>query len=407
MATYKIVLRKNKTKKNGNHPVALRVSQRDKSTYITLRFDCQQAQWEDGASRFNREYPNYRKINKLLGEIEERAENTLETLRLENEHFSLKNFKLHFLEEKESQKKKTISQFIPYFDEIISDLMYSGKVGNAKVYRDTRNSFVKFLGKEHNDFTFRMLTLRVLNKYLVYLRPNGSDGGISIKFRTLRAVYNKAIKEGYADLKSYPFTNFNFGQFKGKKNYEYLNLDEIKKVLNLNIEEYPSLKLARDTFLFSYYLGGMNFTDLIQLEWKHINADKLTYTRSKTKANFRFTMNEICFEIVEYYKSQQNNTKYVFPYILSDGLNEKQIFNRKDKTLKKYNNDLKKIAKAVSIDKKVTSYVARHSFANNLRETGTDKSIISQALGHKNQNITETYLRSLQNELIEDAMSRL
>ncbi len=407
MATYKILLRKNKVKKNGNHPIALRVSKGNNSTYITLKYDCQKEHWEEGASRLNKSYKNYRKVNKILSLVEDKADSILKTLQIENEHFTLHEFTTLYKEGKESEKKRAVSLIIPYMEGIISDLENSNRIGNAKIYRDTKNSFVKFLGNKHKEFTFRKLTLKVLNKYLVYLRPNGSDGGISVKFRTLRAVYNKAIKEGNADSNDYPFREFNFGQFKGKKSYEYLNTEEINKILKLNIDDFPYLKLSRDTFLFSYYMGGMNFTDLIQLEWKNINGSKLTYTRSKTKANFRFTMNEVCQQIIEYYRLEQNDTKYIFPYIKKDNLTEQQIFNRKDKTLKKYNKDLKIIALEADIDKNITSYVARHSFANNLRETGADKSTISQALGHRNQEITEVYLKALDNELIDEAILKL
>jgi integrase len=407
MATSKIIIRKNKIKQNNNYPIALRVSKEDKSTYITLRYDCKENQWEKGASRFNKNYPNYRRINKILGEIEDKADRLLKYLELDNECFSVQDFVSLYKENKEIEKKKRTSLLIPYFNEIIEDLRKSNKIGNAKIYNDTKNSFVKFLGSEHKDFTNRKLTLRVLNKYHVYLSPNYSDGGISIRFRTLRAVFNKAIKEGYADSNDYPFNDFNFGQFKGKKSYDVLTPNEINNILTLNLDKHPYLKLSKDTFLFSYYLGGMNFTDLIQLEWKNIHGDTLRYTRSKTQANFKFRLNTFCQEVIEYYRQITNSTKYVFPYLKRDNLTQIQIFNRKDKTLKKYNKELKVIAELAGISKNITSYVSRHSFANNLRESGADRSVISQALGHKNQQITETYLKELDNELINEAISKL
>lgn len=408
MATFKIILRKNKIKRNGNHPIALRISKGNKSTYFTLKFDCNKNQWEEGASRFNYNYPNYRKVNKILTGIEDKIETVINELKIENEYFTLDDIKNRFREGKSREKRKNTYSFIEYMDEIISDLMDSNKVGNAKVYRDTKNSFIKYLGKDYITLTFKGVNLRLLNKYLVYLRSlNNKDGGIAVKFRTLRAVYNKAIKENYADASDYPFNNFNFGQFKEKRNYEVLDRDEVNRIINLNIENQPQLKLTKDTFLFSYYLGGMNFIDLIQLEWKHIVGDKLAYTRSKTSKNFKFSLNNICQDIIEYYRGQNNSTKYIFPYLTMDNLTQNQIFNRKDKTLKKYNKELKEIAKLSKINKNITSYVARHSFANNLKKSGADKSIISQALGHKSQKVTDVYLRELDNELIDEAIAKL
>ena len=48
----------------------------------------------------------------------------------------------------------------------------------------------------------------------------------------------------------------------------------------------------------------------------------------------------------------------------------KQIENRKKKTRTKYNKDLREIAFHCEIDTNLTSYVARHSFANSLKQMG-------------------------------------
>jgi site-specific recombinase XerD len=84
-----------------------------------------------------------------------------------------------------------------------------------------------------------------------------------------------------------------------------------------------------------------------------------------------------------------------------------QIENRKSKKLKRFNNDLKKIAEIVGIDKPLTSYVARHSFATNLKELGVSTDVISQSMGHQNVSITTAYLKDFDNEVIDDANERL
>ena len=84
-----------------------------------------------------------------------------------------------------------------------------------------------------------------------------------------------------------------------------------------------------------------------------------------------------------------------------------QIENRKAKTLKKYNRDLKEIARVLGIQKSITSYVARHSYATNMRQLGTSPDIISQSMGHKNVSITMTYLRELDSETIDGANKKL
>ena len=81
-----------------------------------------------------------------------------------------------------------------------------------------------------------------------------------------------------------------------------------------------------------------------------------------------------------------------------------QIQNRKHKKLKKFNNDLKKIAKIVGIDKPLSSYVARHSYATNLKQLGVSTDRISQSMGHQNVSITTSYLKDFDNDVIDKSI---
>lgn len=86
---------------------------------------------------------------------------------------------------------------------------------------------------------------------------------------------------------------------------------------------------------------------------------------------------------MDYYGNNSLGTKYVFPILLHDKLTPNQIENRKTKVLKNHNKDLKVIAELAKIVKSVTSYVARHSFANSLKQKGVVTDIISEPLGTK------------------------
>ena len=84
-----------------------------------------------------------------------------------------------------------------------------------------------------------------------------------------------------------------------------------------------------------------------------------------------------------------------------------QIENRKAKKLKQFNSDLKKIAEIVGINKPLTSYVARHSFATNLKHLGTSTDVIGEAMGHSNVEITKAYLKEFGDDVLDDAMDKL
>ncbi|WP_445733795.1 tyrosine-type recombinase/integrase [Mariniflexile sp.] len=81
--------------------------------------------------------------------------------------------------------------------------------------------------------------------------------------------------------------------------------------------------------------------------------------------------------------------------------------NRKHKTLQRYNKELKEIAEICGIDKTLTSYVARHSFANCLKQKGVATDIISESMGHQNLSITQTYLKEFDNSVLDKAIEIL
>jgi integrase len=151
----------------------------------------------------------------------------------------------------------------------------------------------------------------------------------------------------------------------------------------------------------------MNYYDMMKLRWENIDNDKLIYTRSKTKGRFIVKILKPVQDIIDYYRDINRTTNYVFPILLNERLTPMQIENRKSKKLKRFNNDLKKIAEIVGIDKPLTSYVARHSFATNLKELGVSTDVISQSMGHQNVSITTAYLKDFDNEVIDDANERL
>lgn len=144
----------------------------------------------------------------------------------------------------------------------------------------------------------------------------------------------------------------------------------------------------------------------MKLKWSNIVGDRLIYYRNKTNVKFNIKILDPVKEILTYYDNRKINS-YIFPIILNENSTPIQIENRKHKTLKKYNKDLKEISKLCGIEENLTSYVARHSFATNLKQKGVSTDIISEAMGHKNLAITQAYLKELENEVIDDAMSKL
>ena len=81
--------------------------------------------------------------------------------------------------------------------------------------------------------------------------------------------------------------------------------------------------------------------------------------------------------------------------------------NRVHKVLAKVNRELKVLASELEIEADMTTYVARHSFATILKNSGVNISLISEMLGHTDLKTTQIYLDSFENTQMEAGMSNL
>ena len=71
------------------------------------------------------------------------------------------------------------------------------------------------------------------------------------------------------------------------------------------------------------------------------------------------------------------------------------------------NGYLADIGKELGIELKISSYVARHSYATVLKRSGVSTSVISESLGHSSERVTQIYLDSFETGQFNDAMNEL
>ena len=83
---------------------------------------------------------------------------------------------------------------------------------------------------------------------------------------------------------------------------------------------------------------------------------------------------------------------------------ERQVIQQLTKTINKY---MKRIAQKLEIQKDVTTYFARHSFATVLRNSGASMEFISEALGHSDMKTTKSYLAGFEAETIHKTTDAL
>ena len=237
-----------------------------------------------------------------------------------------------------------------------------------------------------------------------------AETSLSVYFRTLRAIFNRAVKDQIVGMNHYPFRDFKISKFDTRTRKRAIDKADIQKIKAINISGKPVVQLSKDVFLFSYYCQGMNLTDLAHLRWSQIVQDRLFYVRAKTGKEFNLKLLEPARQILEYYRpftgSKPDN--YVFPILNAERhITPIQIDNRIHKMNSLINTHLKSMGRTVGIETPLTTYVARHSYATVLKTSGIPIAVISEALGHESEAITHTYLKSFENSVIEEANENL
>ena len=164
---------------------------------------------------------------------------------------------------------------------------------------------------------------------------------------------------------------------------------------------------ARNYFLFSYYCRGINFIDLASLKWNNIVEDELHYIRAKTKEEFRFKLHPAASNILEYYKNLEGNSDagYIFPIIYKRHATLQSIRDRRQKVRTRTNKEMKAFGVSLGIEKPLTTYVARHSYATALRRNGVSKENIGRSLGHDSLKTTDIYLEDIGDPVLDDLIN--
>jgi len=109
--------------------------------------------------------------------------------------------------------------------------------------------------------------------------------------------------------------------------------------------------------------------------------------------------------ILTHYISRNPESEYIFPIVKRDTpfTQEKDI----QWARKRYNRDLKELAKTCGIEKNLTSYVSRHSFATQAMLQQIPLNAISSMLGHSILKTTEIYLKSLPSNVLDEYNTRV
>lgn len=278
--------------------------------------------------------------------------------------------------------KEILEQFRAY---IVVEKNFS--MHTAKAYISDVLSFLIWLEEnnvENVDFNKVREYLRFIYKY------NYKKTTISRKISALRTFYKYLYREHFVDLN--PISGIS-GPKKDKILPKFLTKDEIEQILNnVNIESPAGyrnraiLELLWATGMRISELSGLNYGDL-NLEQNEIRVfgkgakERIVLVSQRAKSYLqRYIQNARSLVAQGFNIGELREDSPVFINNTGYRLNPKTI-----------RNVINSIVEKISLPKKVTPHVFRHSFATYLIENGADLRVVQELLGHASISNTQIY----------------
>ena len=393
----KIILDKRKQKIDKTYPLILRIVHNRKSLSFSLGYSLLEKDWNEKNSEVKKSFMGVSNITRLNKYLQKQRINALDIVNQMQDSGEINNITISELKSRIVHKssKVTFSQFM---EQTINELKKAGRFGYAKSLKDTLQIVMRFRNNE--DITFQELNYKFLIQFENDCYRRGmSVNSLAVFMRTIKMIYNRAIKTGIVKRELYPFTGYTIKTTKTKK--RAVSRDVIGQIEALKLPENTRIWHARNYFLFSFYAMGINFADLARLKVSNLIDGRLEYTRQKTKKEYSIKITDSIQEILNLYIKDQKSDDYIFPVITRIGYPELEYRDVVDKR-RIYNKKLKEISNLCNLETNLTSYVSRHSWATIAKRKGVPVAVISEGMGHEDVKTTEIYLDSFDKEVLDD-----
>lgn len=383
-------------RKDNTFPIIMRLGHFQKTTSIAIGQSIQEIYWNESKSQVRSSYKGTESVkflnNLLLSEVA-KAQEIINRLHFKGEldFLSMKQLKGKIV------RKSKYESFFEYTLETAKDLRTAQRFGTARSYEGLVG-ILKVFNKQ-KDLKFNELNLDFLKRFeRFHLSKEGNtQNGVASYMRTIKAIYNRGIKDDIIEREYYPFLKYQIKLNPTEK--RAIKVEYIKKILELDLAKGHNLFNYRNYFILSYMTMGMSYIDMVFLKKENIVDNRIKFQRRKTSKIYDIKITKQMRVILKFYLSKKKKNDFILPVLKRDTL-ELQ-YRDAQWGLKRYNKGLKQIANLCGIEENLTSYVSRHSFATHALFKNIPLAAISSMLGHSKLSTTQIYLKSLPSDVLD------
>ena len=369
MATIKLAVLKHTKSKDGSYKIRISIGHRSETHYIVTSYSV------NALSEFDNgivvRVPNAHEINiklrNLLNDYEERLE------RIESpEDYTCKELRDLLKSMRTHSSKVTFKQVSEQYQK---ELIEDGRGSYAGMLQNSLRLFFEFTGGDVFLSEIGTITISEFERWLK--RKGVSQTYISMTLSMTRTIVNRAIRMQLVTYSVHPFT---YWKRPADPERELdISVEDVRAIRDAQ----PRLKkqrIARDIFMLSYYLGGINLIDLLEIDFRGVSV--LEYTRHKSRnmklsdKRISFTLQPEAKELISKWMNR-NTGRLDFGY----------KFSYKN-FLAYVTRSIKSLAKDIDIQdyRKVCYYTARKSFVQHGFDLGISLEVLEYCIGQSVKN---------------------
>lgn len=391
MATFKAEVYAHQKKADGTYNIKIRVTQNQKKRYLATTWYVTKDDLTRSLKLKNQKYIDMcEALVKKYRSICDRAGERLKTMSVDEVVNLITS----------SHDERWDLDIAAYMERHIELLQSSGHIGNAKTYTCALHSLRRFAGRD--SISVREITVRFLQDWSRWI---GEQSTVSVGYAQhnyldrLRAVHNKAKLEyndedaGIIRIPNSPFSHFQIAKAPQVRK-RALTIEQVKMIASLpdqNVLQPGNnrFNLARDLFLLSFGLVGMNAVDMYYCE--DCKDGRITYQRTKTrnrradKAEISILIQPEVKRLVDKYRDPSGERVFVFH----------KMYSSMDSFSAAINKGLKKIGQIIGEDD-LEFYSARHTWATiAINNAQVDKYTVHLSLNHVDESmrVTDIYIK--------------
>ena len=383
-------LRKSKSSYNEQCMIYMRITVNGKRAEFSTGRRVHPSTWDSAYGKALGTSPEVRQLNTQLQQIKTDLYDHASKLKRGNGRLTARMLKEAYLGI--DKPEKMILEIFQEHNEQVEQLI--GKdfaPGTAERYRTAKRHLEEYIKKEFrkNDIPVINIDHAFISGFEYYLKTaRKCSHNTAIKYVV---NFKKIVRIAYANgwIPKDPFVNWKVRLKTVER--EFLTEDELQRLKDAPLSN-ERLDHVRDAFVFCCFTG-LAYADVKKLTHNDfvIGIDGelwINTKRTKTKTKSNIPVLPTAMAILEKYEGS--------PY-LSHGRVLPILSNQK------MNAYLKEIADISGVKKKLTTHLARHTFATTITlSNGVSIESVSKMLGHKNLRTTQHYAKILNRKVSED-----